>query len=234
MIKDEYREINLKDLHKDDDYKYRQEINVSDLEVSLKKDGQLVPIVVRPFKDKYQLISGFRRTQALSNIGQKTVQAKVLYGLSDSDAQRISLIENLERDSLTAWDQVATAAKFREQGMKNQEIADAFNVAVRTIQRYLVVAKAPIDFRKALQIDDITIQQAYEAISKGVPLSELLGPGRSVRYLRRLTKGSGKITKDQIRIKHKRDGEILINICFRPKGKSLESLFQEVLKKLEK
>ncbi|MHC4528832.1 MAG: ParB/RepB/Spo0J family partition protein, partial [Planctomycetota bacterium] len=214
------------------EFRYRLNLDIDDLVDSIRKDGQLIPIVVRQQDDKFQLISGFRRIAALRALGQKKVQAKILYGISDVGARRISLLENLERNSLSAWDQVAAAERFRAQGMKNAEIAEAFRVSIRTVQRYLLVGKAPDDFRRALERDDITIQQAYEALKKGVPLSELLKHGRSVRYLRGLSHKSEK--KDNVRIQRKADGEILINIRYRPGKSDLSRLFEMVRKKLSK
>ncbi|MHC4867010.1 MAG: ParB/RepB/Spo0J family partition protein, partial [Planctomycetota bacterium] len=216
-MQDEYAEINIEDLIADCEFRYRANLNIDDLVDSIRQDGQLIPIVVRRQDDKFQLISGFRRIAALTKLGRKKVQAKILYGISDVEARRISLLENLERNSLTSWDQVAAAERFREQGMENAEIAEAFRVSVRTIQRYLRVAEAPDDFRRALERDDITIQQAYEALKRHVPVSDLLKHGRSVRYLRGLSHKSEK--KDNVRIQRKADGEILINIRYRP-GKS--------------
>lgn len=228
---DQYAEIEIADIIKDREFRYRSNLDIDDLVESIRKDGQLVPIVVRRRDDKFQLLSGFRRLTALRKLGCKKVQAKILSGISDMKARRLSLLENLERNSLSAWDQVATAAKFRKQGMTNFEVSEAFHTSVRTIQRYLVVAKAPNDFRRALERNDITLQQAYEALTKGVPLSEITTHGRSVRYLRGLSHKSRK--KEDIRIQRKANGEIFISICYRPGKSDLYRLLEAVRKRLE-
>ena len=225
-----YAEIDIKDLIEDSEFALRENLKVDDLVESIRKDGQLIPIVVRPQNGKYALISGFRRIGALKKLGRKKVQAKVLFGVSDTEARRISLLENLERHSLSGWELVSAAARFREKGMKNIEIAQAFRVSIRTIQRYLLVAGAPAEFRKALDHDDITILQAYEAIKKSIPLSELTQHGRSVRYLRSLSHKSGK--SENIRIRRRADGEIIINIHYRPGHSDLDYLFKEVRNRL--
>jgi ParB/RepB/Spo0J family partition protein len=231
-MQEQYAEIEIGELTKDREFRYRADLDIDDLAASIRQDGQLVPIVVRRHDDKFQLISGFRRIAALRKLRRKKVQAKILSGVSDVQARRLSLLENLERNSLSTWDQVATAARFREQGMKNREIAEAFRASVRTIQRYLAVAKAPDDFRGALERDDITVLQAYEALAKGIPLSDLIGHGRSVRYLRGLSRTGDR--KENVRIQRKHDGDIVINIRFQPGKSDLNRLFAEVRKKLEK
>lgn len=233
-MQDQYVEMNIKDITGDTTYRYRANLDIGELADSIKRDGQLIPIVVRRQGDKYQLISGFRRIAAMTKLGRKRVQAKVIDVASDAQARRISLLENLERNSLSAWDLAATAAKFRKQGMKNAEIAEAFRASTRTIQRYLFVAKAPDDYRAALQRDDITIQQAYEGLKKGVPCSELLQHGRSVRYLRRLSTSSrAGARKDTIKIQRKTGGEILIQIRYKPNQTNLNRIFENVRDRLK-
>ncbi len=233
-MQDQYLEMNIKDITGDTTYRYRANLDIDKLAGSIKRDGQLIPIVVRPQGDSYQLISGFRRIAALTKLGRKKVQAKVIDGLSDAQARRISLLENLERNSLSAWDMAATAAQFRKQGMKNADIAEAFRASTRTIQRYLFVAKAPDDYRAALQRDDVTIQQAYEGLKNGVPCSELLQHGRSVRYLRRLSTSSRTgAKKDNIKIQRKTGGEILIQIRYKPNQTDLNRIFENIKERLK-
>lgn len=231
-MQDQYAEINIADLIEEEEFRNRFNLDIGDLVSSIQKNGQLVPIIVRNRDNEFQLISGFRRVASLRKLGRKKVQAKILTDISDAEARRISLLENFERNDLTAWDQVATAAKFRKQGVENSEIAKSFGVSIRTIQRYLVVSKAPDDFRNALERDDITVQQAYEAIVKGIPLSVITKQGRSVRYLRGLSKKGRK--KENIRIQHKHNGEIMIYIRYKPGEIDLNNLFGEVREKLKR
>lgn len=230
-MREQYSEINITDLIEEEAFRNRVNLDIGDLVSSIRENGQLIPIIVRPRDGKFQLISGYRRVASLRKLGRKKVQAKIL-NVSDAEARRISLLENLERNDLTGWDQVSTAAKFRDQGVKSSDIAEAFGVSIRTIQRYLVVAKAPNDFRKALERDDITVQQAYEAIVKGIPLSEIIKRGRSVRYLRGLSKKGHE--KENIRIQHKHNGEIMIYIRYKPNEMELNNVFGEIKEKLKR
>lgn len=228
--RDQYRKIAIADILDDSEYCFRETLDVCDLVPTIQRDGQLVPVLLRRYGKKFQLISGFRRVTALKQLGRKWVQARVLSDVTDAQAIRISLAENLERNSLSAWDQAATAARLRSQGLTNAQIAAAFQASVRTIQRYLRVAEAPDDFRRALQRDEITVQQAYEAIKRGVSLSELMGGrGRSVRYLRNLARKRRPI--ERIRIQRKADGEILISIRYLVGESDLEGLLKKVRQK---
>lgn len=230
-MSDEYQKIRIADLTEDQEFQYRaSDWRVDDLLPSLKREGQLFPVLVRPVGKKYQLVSGYRRVAGLKQLGQEYVQARIVYDLPDTEARRIALAENLDRQSLSAWDQVSAAAKLRGQGLTNAQIASDLRVTVRTIQRYLRAAEAPDDFRRALERDEITVQQAYEAIKRGVSLAELTGQGRSVRYLRGLSRK--RETKENIRIQHRRGGEIVVNIRFDPGKTDLTQLLSEVKERL--
>jgi ParB/RepB/Spo0J family partition protein len=232
-MQDEYQKIRIADLTEDQEFQYRaSDWRVDDLLPSLKREGQLFPVLVRPVGKKFQLVSGYRRVAGLKQLGQEYVQARILYGLPDAEARRIALAENLDRQSLTTWDQLSAAARLRSQGLTNAEVASDLRVTVRTVQRYLRVAEAPDDFRRALARDEITVQQAYEALKRGISLSELVGHGRSVRYLRGLSRK--RETKESIRIQHRRGGEIVVNIRFDPGKTDLTQLLSEVKERLTK
>jgi ParB family chromosome partitioning protein len=228
---EEDREIPLSALTEDNEFQCRATVsNVDGMAASIARDGQIDCVIVRPVAgNRFQLIAGFTRVAALRKLGRTYVRATIRRGLSDAEARRVSLASNLERNNLTTWDQVFTAARYRRQGLSNAEIAAAFGgLAIRTIQRYLRVAEAPDDFRRALERDEITVQQAYEAIKRGVALSQ--GRGRSVRYLRSLSRK--REPKGDIRIQRRRSGEIIINIRYEPGKADLTQLLAQVKERI--
>jgi ParB family transcriptional regulator, chromosome partitioning protein len=232
--RDEDRELPIAALTDDDEFQCRATLsNVDKLAASIKRDGQLEAVLVRPVGvHKFQLIAGFTRVTALRKLGHTNVRARILYNLSDAEARRISLATNLEREDLTAWDQVSTVARYRSQGLSNAEIAAAFGgVAIRTIQRYLRVAEAPEEYKAALAREDVTLNQVYEAVTHEVPLSAIVGrKGRSVRFLRELSRK--RAPKGDIRIQRRRSGEIIINIRYDPEKADLTQLLNGVKERL--
>jgi ParB family chromosome partitioning protein len=66
---------------------------------SVKKDGVLQPILVRPVEDKYELVAGERRYRAAREAGLTDISA-VVREMSDSEAVRFALMENLQREDL--------------------------------------------------------------------------------------------------------------------------------------
>jgi ParB family chromosome partitioning protein len=66
---------------------------------SVKKDGVLQPILVRPVGDKYELVAGERRYRAAKEAGLTDIPV-VVREMSDSSAVRLALMENLQREDL--------------------------------------------------------------------------------------------------------------------------------------
>ena len=73
--------------------------SMNNLIASIKKEGVLQPLIVRPIKTGYELVAGERRYRACTEIGLKEVPV-VIKELSDLQAQQYSLIENLQREDL--------------------------------------------------------------------------------------------------------------------------------------
>ena len=81
--------------------------DVSELADSIREQGVLEPLVVRPTEDgKYEVIIGSRRLAASRIVGLSSVPVMV-QDISDADAIVRSLVENLQRGDLSLEDRVA-------------------------------------------------------------------------------------------------------------------------------
>ena len=73
---------------------------LSRLTISIKTQGILQPLVVRPLKNnKYELVAGERRYQAAQKANIESVPV-VIRELTDADAAELALMENLQREDL--------------------------------------------------------------------------------------------------------------------------------------
>ena len=86
-------------------YQPRKEVDtelIAQLAESIRSEGLLQPIIVRPLKNKrFELIAGERRWRANQYLGLRTITARSM-DASDSSSAVISLIENLQREGLNA------------------------------------------------------------------------------------------------------------------------------------
>jgi len=76
---------------------------IKELAGSIKEQGIINPIMVRPYGKKYIIIAGERRFLAAKEAGLKTVPA-LIRKVSKNDVMLISLIENLQREDLNSID----------------------------------------------------------------------------------------------------------------------------------
>lgn len=95
----------------------RKKLEIADLAESLKKRGQLQPILVHALpkkKNEYELIAGERRLRAALEIGWPDIEAKVFENLDESEIREIRLIENLQREDLTVWEEAEHLAELQK------------------------------------------------------------------------------------------------------------------------
>lgn len=86
-------------------YQPRKEFSaasIQELADTIKEHGLLQPIVLRQYKpEHYEIIAGERRFRAVNALGWEKVPA-IVKKMSDSEAASMAVIENLQREGLTA------------------------------------------------------------------------------------------------------------------------------------
>jgi ParB family chromosome partitioning protein len=81
-------------------FNYRDiEENLDELAKSIAQNGLLVPVIVRPLENYYELISGNRRVEACKKLGWKYIPA-IIVEMNDKEAFIASLVENIQRETL--------------------------------------------------------------------------------------------------------------------------------------
>jgi len=101
-MNDKIQIINLSDLRSfpENPFKVREDEAFEELVLSIKENGLISPLVVRPHEDGgYEIISGHRRRLASEKAGLETVPA-LIYAL-DRDSAAIALVDsNLHRENI--------------------------------------------------------------------------------------------------------------------------------------
>ena len=91
--------------------KYSDEDKEKELAVSIKREGLIEPIVVRPKGNRYEIIAGHRRVQAVRKYTDwKTIPAQIIK-VDDLQAMRISAAENFLREDLSAIEEAEAIVK---------------------------------------------------------------------------------------------------------------------------
>ncbi len=97
------------------------EESLQELAGSLTEHGVLQPVLVREKGDRYEIIAGERRWRAAQIAGLRTIPV-IIRQLDDSQAGELSLIENLQREDLTAIEEAQAYRLMMERYQYTQEM----------------------------------------------------------------------------------------------------------------
>ncbi|MFC4778344.1 nucleoid occlusion protein [Paenibacillus sp. GCM10023252] len=93
---------------------------IEELCQTIKTHGVIQPIVVRMRNGRYEIIAGERRWRAVTKLGLDTIPA-IIREFNDSQAASIALIENLQREGLTAVEEAVAYQKLIDLHQLTQE-----------------------------------------------------------------------------------------------------------------
>ena len=97
---------------------------IAELARSVAQKGVLQPLLVRPNGEGFEIVAGERRFRAAQQVGLATVPV-VVKTLSDRETLEIALIENVQREDLSAVEEARAFAQLLEFGLSQEEVADA-------------------------------------------------------------------------------------------------------------
>ncbi|MBY8884754.1 ParB/RepB/Spo0J family partition protein [Streptomyces sp. PTM05] len=109
--------------------KFFDEAKHKELIGSIKENGLLQPVVVRPVEGgetPYQLIAGERRWRACKAAGITTVPAHVIKGADDEKAYVLGIAENVGREDMTIMEEAGAYADLAAAGWTPEKIAKQF------------------------------------------------------------------------------------------------------------
>lgn len=137
----EVKDILLSDITEDPSQP-RQEIDperVAALAKSITTHGLMQPIMVRksPYGSGYFIIAGHRRYRAFVQLCRETIPAIISDVESESKTRELSLIENLQRDDLNAWEIAESFFNLAELGMIQRAIAELAGYSESLVSQYL-------------------------------------------------------------------------------------------------
>ncbi|HEU4649355.1 MAG TPA: ParB/RepB/Spo0J family partition protein [Gemmatimonadales bacterium] len=116
---------------------------LSELTASIEASGLLQPIVVRPKSGSYELIAGERRWRAVQRLGWEKVPA-VIKDVDDQTLLTLALIENLQRNNLSAIDEAVGYRRLMEEFTVPQaEVARLVGRNRSTVANLLRLLKLP-------------------------------------------------------------------------------------------
>lgn len=134
---------------------------LDELAASIKNQGIIQPIVVRPIgEDKYEIIAGERRWRA-SQIAQLDMVPCLIKDVPDEAAVAIALIENIQREDLNAMEEAIALQRLQDEfELTHQEVADAVGKSRTSVTNYLRLNKLEDDVKTLMEHGDLEFGHA--------------------------------------------------------------------------
>jgi ParB family chromosome partitioning protein len=195
--------ISISDLSRNP-YQPRQnfrEEKLEELANSIKKNGIIQPIAVRPNKaeiGKYEIVAGERRWLAAQRAGLHEIPVTIL-DLSDVESLEVAIVENIQRDDLNPIEEARGYRRLNEEFKYDHEsISKLMSKSRSHVSNTLRLLTLPEDIIAMLEEGTLSSGQARPliGISNASSIAEEIVTknysARKVEYLTRNKKGKSK------------------------------------------
>ena len=139
--------------------------SIEDLSISIKEKGFIQPILVRSRQGCYELIAGERRLRAAKVLKLKEMPA-IIKEATDLDSLEISIIENVQRESLNPIDQAKAYKRLSDEfDITQDKIADTIGKDRATVANILRLLKLPQKIQEYVSRGTLSMGHARALLS---------------------------------------------------------------------
>ena len=141
------------------------EEKLNELAESIKEHGMFTPVLVRKVYDGYELVAGERRTKAAEIAGLMEIPA-IIVDFNDDQMMEISLLENIQRENLSAIEE-AKAYKnlIDKRGYTQEELGKRVSKSREHIANTLRLLFLPEKVQKMVESGTLSAGQARPLIT---------------------------------------------------------------------
>ncbi len=174
---------------------YFDDTRLEELAVSIREQGVVQPLLVRPLRDgNFVLIAGERRWRAAQRAGLHEVPV-VIRNVSDQQAFEMALVENLQRQDLNPVEEAQAYRRLiDEHGYTQEQLADRLGRDRSTVANSLRLLKLPDPVQEALIAGALSAGHARALLGLEKPtaireaLKKIIGRELSVRQVEALVR----------------------------------------------
>ncbi|MDX8382841.1 MAG: ParB/RepB/Spo0J family partition protein [Ghiorsea sp.] len=135
---------------------------------SIRRDGVLMPILVRPAGDGYELIAGERRWRA-SQAANLTEIPAVVRDVNDLQALELAIVENEQRDDLTAIESARAYDKLiHEFHYTQQQVAECTGVSRVQVSNLIRLLQLPESIQQMIEDGSLNMGHARPLVGMDV------------------------------------------------------------------
>jgi len=186
-------------------YQPRREMDSDTLEElanSIRAQGVMQPIVIRPVETGYEIIAGERRWRAAQMAGLNAIPA-VIRDVPDEAAIAMALIENIQRENLNPVEEAIALQRLQQEfELSQQEVAEAVGKSRSAVANLLRLLNLSDEVKTFLERGDIEMGHARAFLPLTAELQlkaarEVVAKGLSVRDAEALARRLQQPTSEQ-------------------------------------
>ena len=172
------------------------EASLEELAESIRKNGILQPILVRKIigSDFYEIIAGERRCRAAAKAGLLSVPV-IVKEIDDRQALEFALIENIQRENLTAIEEADGYKRLQDEFSYTQEqLAGVLGKSRSHIANMLRLLSLPQSVKDLINSGAISMSHARVLVGSDNPQAlaeKIVNEGLNVREVEKFAAGSG-------------------------------------------
>jgi len=134
---------------------------------SIRKEGVLMPVLLRPNGEGYELIAGERRWRASQAAGLLEIPA-VIRDVSDLQALELAIIENEQRDDLSAIESAAAYHRMIDEfGCTQQQVAEKIGISRVQVSNLIRLLQLSDKIKRMIERKVLSMGQARPLV--GLP-----------------------------------------------------------------
>ena len=136
------------------------ESELDELADSIRQHGVMQPVILRKTAHHYELIAGERRWRASQKVGLQDIPG-IVRDLDDQQVAALALIENIQREQLTAIEQARALARMRDQfAMDQSTLAGMISSSRSNVANLLRLLNLSQGVQTMLEVGDLEMGHA--------------------------------------------------------------------------
>jgi ParB family transcriptional regulator, chromosome partitioning protein len=174
---------------------------------SIREKGILQALLVRPIDGEepaFELVAGERRWRAAQRVGMHEVPV-IVRPLADSEALEIALVENLQREDLSALEEAEAYSRLMEEfGRTQGALAEAVGKSRSHVANTLRLLSLPAPVRHRLDQGELSAGHARALLAAADPITlaaEVVRRGLNVRATEKLVQRRSETPQPKRRLR---------------------------------
>lgn len=122
--------------------------DLKELTNSIKENGIIEPVIVKPRDGNFEIIAGERRFRAAKEAGMTEIPC-IEHDIPDNEALEMSIVENIQRKDLNVFEQADSIRSLAEiYGYTHEEIAKKIGKSRVTVTELVRITDLPAEIRE--------------------------------------------------------------------------------------